>query len=462
MSLRIHSLKGDRSQRLQRDDLVQFFHDHAKGPERWMVGGEFEKIVVTRSTGQQLPYRGDGGIADLLCRIASRFGWERHYEGEDVVALMRATPCEGGGAGRSTITLEPGGQIELATPPCRSLHTLNRELTVHRDELRAVIAGEDMAVLATGLSPFSVVAELGMTSRERHKIMARYLPQKGHLALHMMKATASVQVALDYASEADARDKFFTALALSPVCTALFANSPLLEGKDSGLVSFRGRVWQHTDPDRSGLLEGVVGDGAFSFEGWVDYLLDVPMMFYAIDDRWQDAHGRTFRSWMEDGHDGVFPNIEDWEIHLTSVFPEVRLKQFVEVRGADAVRPDLALAFPGMWKGIFYDAAALDAALQLAREVGVGHREALFEAAITEGLRATHRGRTLGAWAHELLTIARDGLGRQVESLGVKDERAFLDRALEVAEGGASPGEAIRDLYHQGLSVPELVDAMEY
>ena len=275
-----------------------------------------------------------------------------------------------------------------------------------------------------------------------------------------MKGTSSVQCALDYADEEDAGRKAFCALSLSAIGTAMFANSPLDRGNATGLVSFRGRIWQNTDPQRSGLLADIVRDGDFSFDRWIDYLLDVPMMFYALGDRWLPAHGRTFRDYMATGYEGHFPTQEDWEIHLTSVFPEVRLKQFVEVRGADAVGSDLAVTFPGLWKGILYDQQALEDALRLARTFPAEDRAGLFDVAITRGLEGQWKGRLLADIAREMLEISTEGLRRQSQASGRRDESVVLEPLRALLNEGQSPGAQF--LSRGDLSPAAVVKWFEY
>jgi glutamate--cysteine ligase len=261
--------------------------------------------------------------------------------------------------------------------------------------------------------------------------MAEFLPARSETAQHMMKATASTQAAFDYADEADAVRKFTVALALGPVVNAVWGNSPLYGGENSGWVSYRGRVWLGMDADRSGLLTRLLADG-LSFERWADYLLDVPMLF-VIDGRdYKPVGGRTFRDYMRHGLDGRFPTKVDWEVHITTVFPEARLKQFIEVRGADANPPPLALAVPALWKGLLYDDTALSAAVELARRFPPAELCGLFEQIARQGLAAEFGGRSVLAWAKEVAAIAVNGLPA--------DERRFLDPVFAVLEAGQSPG----------------------
>lgn len=442
------------------DALTQYFHRCGKPRAAWRVGAEIELIAVSGASGRQLPYLTASGVEALLERRAADFAWSVHREDGHVVALTRETTAPGAVAadrsGRYVISLEPGAQIELATPPVTHLATLAAALAQHRAELRAVAGTSATEYLGIGFTPFSSEPDIGMTTRARHRIMAAYLPTRGNLALSMMKGTASVQVAVDYSDEADACKKLWCALCLSPLCTALFANSPIAGGRDTGMASYRGHIWLNTDPDRAGLLGDVVEEGAFSFARWTEFLLDVPMMFYAVGDQWEPALGRTFRDYMRAGLRGTMPTLDDWETHLTSVFPEVRLKQYIEIRGADSVPLPMAAGVPALWKGVMYDDAALAQAQGLARELS-RDRAALFHLAIHQGLRGVHRGRSLGQWVRELLAISARGLANQSVATGLEDERALLEPLLAAAEAERSPAEQIRERCRNGVIEPAAV-----
>ncbi len=411
-------------------DLPAYFHRGGKPPADWRVGGEFEKFAVERATGRPLTYDEPGGVRDILQALVDRFGWRPHYRGDRLTLLSR---------GGATVSLEPGGQVEFSSPPVRHVGELAAELYRHRDEVRAVVDPDRVAWVAAGVTPFTRVEDIPAPARRRHRLMTEYLPARGPKAAHMMKATASTQAAFDYADEADAVRKFAVALTLGPVVNAVWGNSPLYAGEPTGWASYRGRVWLGMDPDRCGLLPHLLADG-LSFDRWVSYLLDVPMLFTVRDGGYHPAGGRTFRHFLTRGIDGRYPTMADWEVHLTTVFPEARLKQFVEVRGADANPPPLALAVPAVWKGLVYDSAALAAAGEVARHFPPADLPHVFEAAAWHGLAAEHGGRSLLAWAREVIDIAADGLRRQAERSGLPDERPYLDPVFEVLDRGTSPG----------------------
>lgn len=421
-------------------DLVDYFHEGAKPAAAWRVGAEFEKIAVDRATGRQIGF--DDGIEHVLHALATHFAWEPHYEGARLTTLTR---------GGSTISVEPGGQFELSTAPAVRLAELRAELDTHLREVRAVTDPARVAWIAAGVTPFSPVGEIPLNPRPRHRLMAEYLPTRSPFALHMMKATASTQVTFDYADEADAGRKLAVALTLAPVVNALFANAPMCAGARTEFVSYRGHVWHGMDPDRSGLLVGLLA-GEVTFGRWVQLVLDVPLLLLTDGPALRPAPGVTFREFLNRGIDGRFPTRHDWDVHLSTMFTEARLKRFMEVRGADATPAPLALAVPAVWKGLLYDPAALAAATELARDFRPEELRPLSEAVARRGLRAEHRGAPLSNWYREAIAIAGDGLKRQGE------DASFLDPVREVSESGRSPG----DLWPRGGSVTDVLKACEY
>jgi glutamate--cysteine ligase len=412
-------------------DLHAYFHDAAKSPEEFRVGAEFEKFVVAPHTGRALSYDEPGGVGAILTRLANQFDWQPQFnEAGDPTGLFR----DG-----ATVSLEPGGQVELATAPAVHLGEIAAQFRNHLDELRTVSDPDRVALVAAGVTPLCPVEQIALMPRVRHGIMARYLPERSPTALHMMKATASTQCTFDFADEEDAARKFTPALKLGPIVNALWGNAPLYDGGRTGHVSHRGHIWRQMDPDRSGLLTDLLADH-FTFERWAAYLLDVPMMFTYIDGCYRPSRRRTFRDFLQDGEDGYFPTLSDWEVHLTTVFPEVRLKKFLEVRGADAVAGPLALSVPALWKGLLYDDTSLDAATELANRVRPVDLVEVFESAYRIGLSAEYQGRRLSAWCRELVDLAAVGLRRQAEWGRYADERRYLDPAYAVLERGRSPG----------------------
>lgn len=411
---------GEEPIRLNR--LDDYFHNGAKPRSKWRVGAEFEKFALDRLTGRHLSYGQSGGIRSILESLVERFGWEPHYEGKFLTTLSRA-----GGV----ISLEPGGQIEFSTPPVETINEIAAGLETHRNELLAVTDPERVGFLAAGVTPFQATEDIPLGVRARHRLMAEYLPKRCPLALSMMKATASTQVAFDYSCEADAMRKLRVALMLSPLVNAIWANSPWYAGRASGFASYRSQIWLGMDPDRSGLLPGLLAAGP-SFQKWVDYLLDVPMLFACHDGHYCPAGGATFRQFAESGHEGRYPTLTDWEIHLTTVFPEVRLKQFLEIRGADANPPELALTVPALWKGLLYNDNALSVVEALIEGIDPFALPKLFADVSRTGLNTLFAGKRVLDWAKQIATLARAGLDAS--------EAEYLNPVDAILHVGRSPG----------------------
>jgi len=438
---------------ITRADLFSYFTQACRPAESWKIGAEFETLAVFRETGHQVPYFGPHGVQQILLALSDRFAWSPVYEEGHIIGLARAG---------ATITIEPGGQIELSSAIRQSIHELDQDVQVHLSEIAAVVDLEKVAWVAIGLTPYSQVEEVPLVPKSRYEIMDEYLPARGAFARHMMRGTASTQAAFDYESEEDAVRKFVIALSLSPLVNALFSNSPVYSGRLTGDVSHRGRIWTGMYPDRSGYLTEVVRERDFSFERWIEYMLDLPMMFYCKDHTYTPAHGRPFRDYMVSGFEGHFPGPDEWEMHLTSTFPEVRLKRYLEVRGADCVPAPLNLAVPAIWKGIFYDPSTLDDALELAREIRPEDREVAHEAAYRWGLQGAFLGRTVGAWSREILELACSGLKRQAAG-NRRCESGYLDAAFEVVERGAAPGKVLANRWEEVMAdASRAVDLMAF
>lgn len=393
-------------------DLIDYFHRGSKPVADYRIGAEFEKFALDRRTGQQIGFDGPNGIEQILRHLADRFGWEPHFEADRLTTLSR---------GGATVSVEPGGQVELSTPPSLSIADVHRELDRHLAELRAV---SDAAWVGIGYTPFSRVEDIPMNPRRRHHLMAEYLPTRCPRGLEMMKATASTQAAFDYCDEADAMRKFRIGLTLGPVVNAVFANAPLMHGLPAGVASVRGSVWQGMDPDRSGHLPQLLA-GELSFERYTNHALDVPLLFVADGEELLPAGGATFRDFLAHGLNGRLPTLRDWELHLSTIFTDVRLKQFLEVRGADATPAARAVCVPAVWAGLFYDATALDAASEMATAFDPASLTDLSATVAQQGLAATYRGLRVGVWATEVFRLAADGLKRNGRSDVGGFEEAF-------------------------------------
>ena len=422
------------------DDLVAWFDEGSKPADQWKVGAEHEKFVFHLSDRTPVPYE-PGGIKALLEGL-TRFGWTPVTEAGNVIALER---------GMANVSLEPGGQFELSGAPLATIHDICEETGQHLTEVKTVADELGLGFLGLGFSPIWRRDQVPMMPKGRYRIMREYMPKVGGLGLDMMFRTCTVQANLDFGSEADMVAKFRTSLALQPICTALFANSPFIEGRPSGLVSTRANVWTDTDPDRTGMLDFVFRDG-FGFETYANYALNVPMYFAKRGDRYVDLAGRSFRDFM-DGKlaelPGEKPTIKDWADHTTTIFPEVRLKQYLEMRGADSGPWGRLCALPALWAGIFYDSAALAAAWDLCKDWKIEDHERLRADVARVGLKAEIAGRTVQDVARDMLAIAREGLKRRRRlSGGMVDETGYLAELDAIAESGRTPAERLLECYN--------------
>ncbi|HQW59082.1 MAG: glutamate--cysteine ligase [Thermomonas sp.] len=421
--------------------LVDVLASGEKPREAWRIGTEHEKFGFRLDDLRPPTFDGERGIEALLKGLA-RFGWTPFEEHGHVIALTK---------GLASVTLEPAGQLELSGAPVETLHDTCREVGSHLREVREVADELGLGFLGMGFQPKWRRDEMPWMPKGRYRIMREYMPKVGTLGLDMMTRTCTVQVNLDYASEADMVKKFRVSLALQPVATALFADSPFTDGKPNGYLSYRSHIWTDTDRDRTGMLDFVFEDG-FGYERYVDYLLDVPMYFSYRDGEYIDASGKSFRTFLRGELDvlpGALPTIRDWNDHMTTAFPEVRLKKFLEMRGADGGPWNRLCALPAFWVGLLYDDAALDAAWDLVRDFSMAERNALRDDVPRHALKTPFRGGTLRDIAIEALKIADAGLRRRAraDSCGV-DESGFIAPLLEIAEAGETPAERKLALFH--------------
>jgi len=428
-----------------RDELVAYLEAGSKPEAEWRIGTEHEKFGFNIKDYTPVPYLGDHGIAALLEAHHKRFGWEPIREGDNIIAL-NCRDCAKGG----TISLEPGGQLELSGAPLATIHETEEELSQHLSQVGEVARELGIGFLGLGFTPKWTLAELPLVPKERYRIMMRYMPRRGGHGLDMMFRTATVQVNMDFGNEADMVQKLRVGLALQPVATALFANSPFTDGKPNGFQSYRAEVWRDTDPDRTGMLPFAFEDG-MGFERYVDYALDVPMYFVVRDGRYIDVAGASFRDFMAgkvEALPGVRPTMDDWIDHLTTLFPEVRLKRFLEMRGADAGQFRELLALPGLWAGLLYDKASLDAAATLIADWTAEERQAMRDTVPRLGLATPFRDRTLRHVAREVVTLAQEGLKRRARlSDSGEDETRSLQRLWEIIEDGRSPADELLAAY---------------
>ncbi|MCP1376127.1 glutamate--cysteine ligase [Dyella lutea] len=425
-----------------RQQLVDYLAAGEKPREAWRIGTEHEKFGFRTDDLRPPTYEGDRGIRVLLEQLASRYGWEVAREGELPVALSRE---------KASITLEPAGQLELSGAPLETIHETCREVNAHLADVRSVADELGLGFLGMGFQPKWRRDEMPWMPKGRYKIMREYMPRVGSLGLDMMTRTCTVQVNLDFDSEADMVKKFRTSLALQPIATALFADSPFTDGQPNGYLSYRSQVWTDTDADRTGMLDFVFDDG-FGYERYVDYILDVPMYFSYQDGRYIDLAGQDFKRFMVGklpAVPGTRATMKDWADHLTTAFPEVRLKQYLEMRGADGGPWNRLCALPALWVGLLYDGEALDAAWDLVKDFSLAERHALRDGVPREALKLPFRGGTVRDLARETLKIAAHGLKRRGRlNAGGADERTFLEPLLEIVESGQTPAERKLELFH--------------
>ena len=430
---------------LELADLAAHLASGSKPVEQHRIGAEHEKFGFHLKSLQPVAYDGPDGIEALL-KGMMRFGWQGVYEkregGETLIALSRD-----GGA----ISLEPGGQFELSGAPLQTIHEICAETGRHLKETKIVADELGLGFLGLGFSPIWTRAETPIMPKGRYGIMRAYMPKVGNLGLDMMFRTCTVQANLDFASEADMVAKFRVSLALQPVATALFANSPFTEGKPNGFLSARANVWTDTDPDRTGLLDFVFEDG-FGFETYARWALDVPMYFVKRQGRYIDTSGESFRAFMAGQLPQLpdaRPRMADWVDHLSTLFPEVRLKTYLEMRGADSGPQSRLCALPALWAGLLYDDAALAAAWDLCKDWTSEDRASLRRDSARIGLKAKVAGRALQDVAKDVVAIAHEGLKRRARGHGaLADETRFLTELQEIAESGVTPAERLLELYH--------------
>jgi len=417
------------------DDLLSLFHHSIKPREAFRVGAEMEKLGVLES-GAPVGYEGEGGVFALMSELAQSRNWvgEAESEGGPWIALRR----DG-----ASITLEPGSQFELSGAPLETCHDIDAEFHNHLQEIAPFSQRYHIRWLGLGFQPFATRAQYTMVPKQRYSVMREYLPTRGALALDMMLRTATVQANFDYASESDAMLKMRVGLKLSPLTTAMFANSPVVEGEAFGGKSMRAKVWLDTDSDRTGLLQALWMKNA-SFVDYVEWALDVPMFMFKRDGKKIANTGQSFRSFWKSGCQGHRPTFEDWKMHLNTLFPEVRLKNTIEIRGADAQGSAMACALPALWTGLFYDAQALAQAEALTADWTFDEVSATRKEVWNKGLGARFRGATLQPIAEKVLTIAKGGLERRAR-LGASghDERVYLARLEELVAAGKSPADEI-------------------
>jgi glutamate--cysteine ligase len=427
------------------EQLAAYLASGCKPKDAWRIGTEHEKFGYCKDTLLPLPYEGPRSIKAMLEGLRDRFGWDPVYEGEYIIGL---TYKDG-----ANISLEPGGQFELSGAMLETIHQTCDEVNEHLREVQQVADGIGARFIGLGAAPVWTHEQMPLMPKGRYKLMNDYMGQVGTHGTQMMRRTCTVQVNLDFSSEADMVQKMRVALALQPVATALFANSPFFEGKLNGHKSWRSRIWRGLDNARTGMLPFVFEDG-FGFERYVQYMLDVPMYFVYRDGKYINALGQSFRDFMKGqlpALPGETPTLSDWADHLTTAFPEARLKKFIEMRGADGGPWRRLCALPAFWVGLMYDQQALDAAWDLCKTWTAEQREALRVAASVDGLQAKVDGIDMLSLAREVVAIAETGLKARARAGAgglVQDETHFLNALKETVETGMTPADELLEKYH--------------
>ncbi len=424
--------------------LATYLEQGCKPKEDWRIGTEHEKFGYCEDSLTPLPYDGPRSIKAILEGLRDRFGWAPLEEAGNIIGLTK----DG-----ANVSLEPGGALELSGAPLETIHETCDEVNVHLAEVKAVADELGAQFIGLGAAPEWMHEQMPLMPKGRYKLMDAYMQKVGTMGTSMMRRTCTVQVNLDFSTEADMVQKMRVALALQPVATALFSNSPFFEGKPNGHKSWRSRIWRDLDADRTGMLPFVFEDG-FGFEAWVEYALDVPMYFVYRDGTYHNALGQSFRDFLKGelpALPGEFPMLSDWADHLTTIFPEARLKQFIEMRGADGGPWRRLCALPAFWVGLTYDQTALDAALDVTKRFDMETRDELRVAASVDGLGAVVRKTKMMDLAREVVDIAEAGLAARAKPGAgglVQDETHFLNALKDSLSSGKSPADELLDDYH--------------
>ncbi len=426
------------------EQMAEYLSDGCKPKSDWRIGTEHEKFGYCKDSLKPLPFEGERSIKAVLEGLRDGHGWAPVMEGEHLIGL------EKDGA---NVSLEPGGQLELSGAPLETIHQTCDEVNAHLKDVKDIADKIGVGFIGLGAAPIWKHEDMPLMPKGRYKLMDGYMQKVGTMGTTMMRRTCTVQVNLDFGSEADMVQKLRVALALQPVATAMFANSPFLDGKPNGHKSWRSRVWRDLDADRTGMLPFVFEDG-FGFEAWVDYALDVPMYFVYRDGKYINALGQSFRDFLKGelpALPGETPTLSDWADHLTTVFPEARIKKFIEMRGADGGPWRRLCALPAFWVGLMYDQGALDAAWDLVKDWNHETRQGLRVAASEAGLQAEAGGVKMHELAREVVNIAEAGLkARAMPGAGglVPDETHFLNALKESLDSGQVPADELLEAYH--------------
>jgi glutamate--cysteine ligase len=439
------ALKDPPSAVLNKDDLINWFQQGEKPPEAFRIGTEHEKFAFYTDNLSPVPYEGDKGIRALLECLQAKLGWQPVFDEAALIGLA-------GPDGQGSISLEPGGQFELSGAPLKTLHETCSEANTHLKIVRECAEPLGIGFLGLGMTPDWSLQEIPVMPKSRYAIMRRYMPKVGTRGLDMMFRTATIQVNLDFSSEADMARKMRVATALQPLATALFANSPFTEGKPNGFLSERAHIWNDTDNSRSGLIPAIFNDN-FGYETYVDWALKVPMYFVRRQGHYHDASGQSFEDFMQGQLPaclGLRPTLNDWEDHLSTLFPHVRLKRFLEMRGADGGPWRRICALPAFWTGLLYHPNSLNAAWDMIKGWTFEDCLTLSGAVAKEGLQSVIQGRRLLDWARDSLALSHQGLkARGYTNARGEDETVYLEALEEIVHSGSSPAEQLLARYER-------------
>jgi glutamate--cysteine ligase len=438
---------------LTRDCLKAYFVDGCKSSSDLQLGMEWEKIGIYADTGQAIRYSGNRGVEAIFKALSSRYGWQPVISDGSMIALEK---------GKTSITLEPGGQIELSGHKAATLDENAAELRSHLDEIREVSAPLGIVWLGIGAQPCSVQEDIEWVPKSRYAVMRSSLAGKGAMTYKMMKETASVQISLDYTNEEDASEKLRLAMGLAPIFSAMFANSPFERGKLSGYYSRRARIWLETAPERSGVVRKIF-ESSFSFDDYIDYALSVPVLFLVRDDRWLAVHDRTFGDYLEKGYEGLTATWADWELHLTGIFTEARLKTYVEIRSLDCQRSEMGLGAAALMKGLFYDGVSRQEAWRLVEDLSWEDRMELASKVPQTGLKTPFQGADLLDVARQLVILGEEGLSRlKLKEIISEKETGYLKPVRHlIVDRGISPAEALMQQIDAANFLKTLIQSAE-
>jgi len=440
---------ADNNQELLEDkkQLLDYFNNSVKPKEKWLVGCEYEKFIIGYPGFKPLDYHGKESIGSIFQGLSELSGWEPEREKENIIALYKD---------RASVTLEPGGQVELSGKTFSSLHDTENEVKEHISEIKEVTDGWKTAWFACGMNPFVANEEIPWMPKQRYEIMRNYLITKGHLSHKMMKQTCTIQVNLDYSSEADAMKKLRVANGVNTIVSAIFANSPIYKGQASGFMTEREQIWKYTDPDRCGIIKDVFSPD-YSFADYAKFALNNRMFLIKRENKMIDMTSITFKDFMDKGYQGYRATTTDWAYHLSTVFPEVRLLRYIELRGTDSQTPELYMSIGALWKGIIYHEQALDAAWELVKDLSYEERRKWHDEMCTSALQTKIRKYKTSELARELYDIAFTSLKKQnvINEKG-QDESIFLEELYDrVIKPGKSPAETLMEkwdtLYDRSL-----------